>query len=236
SPRYPPARPPLLLPGRLPDRPVRRPQHPRAQPAPGHHPRPCHEFLLPQGGARRGVRLRRADPGSGTDRLAAAHGAGPAGARRGRDAACGAPARGGSVRVKLVILYDPGAEDWTPEDIRGVMTAVDEIGTIFGAMGAGHEIRKVSVRHDMRWFQVARRADLVFNLCEGVHGRSEWEEHVVGTLELAGIPLTGASLWTIAACRRKPIVNALLAQAALPIPLCTLAPRKIEADFPAPAS
>src|SRR2546427_2558777 len=42
------------------------------------------------------------------------------------------------------------------------------------------------VRHDMRWFQVARRADLVFNLCEGVHGRSEWEEHVVGALEFAG--------------------------------------------------
>src|SRR5205823_4413842 len=83
-------------------------------------------------GARRGVRLRRADPGSGTDRLAAAHRAGRAGARRGRGAACGAPARGGSVRVKLVILYDPGAEDWTPEDIRGVMKAVDEIGAIFG--------------------------------------------------------------------------------------------------------
>ena len=84
--------------------------------------------------------------------------------------------------MKLVILYDPGAEDWTPEDIRGVMKAVDEIGAIFGAMGAGHEVRKVPVRHDMRWFQVARRADLVFNLCEGVHGKSEWEEHVVGTL------------------------------------------------------
>src|SRR5205823_960768 len=83
-----------------------------------------------------------------------------------------------------------------PEDIRGVMKAVDEIGAIFGAMGAGHEVRKVPVRHDMRWFQVARRADLVFNLCEGVHGKSEWEEHVVGTLEFAGVPLTGASLWT----------------------------------------
>ena len=113
--------------------------------------------------------------------------------------------------MRVVILYDPGAEDWTPEDIRGVMKAVDEIGTIFGAMG--HEIRKVAVRHDMRWFAVARRADVVFNLCEGVHGRGEWEEHVVGTLEFAGIPVTGASLWTIAACRRKPIANALLAHA-----------------------
>src|SRR2546422_10370862 len=76
--------------------------------------------------------------------------------------------------MRIVILYDPGAADWTPEDIRGVMKAVDEIGTIFAALG--HEIRKVPVRHDLRWFAVARRADLVFNLCEGVHGKSEWEE------------------------------------------------------------
>src|SRR5205807_2489444 len=59
--------------------------------------------------------------------------------------------------------------------------------------------------------------------------------HVVGTLEFAGIPLTGASLWTIAACRRKPIVNALLAQAGLPIPRWTVAQGKIEDDFPLPA-
>jgi len=135
--------------------------------------------------------------------------------------------------VRIVILYDPGAEDWTPEDIRGVMKAVDEIGAIFGRLG--HDIRKVPVRHDMRWFQVARRADLVFNLCEGVHGRSEWEEHVVGSLEFAGVPVTGASLWTIAACRRKAVANALLAQAGLPIPRWTIAQGTIDDDFPLPA-
>ena len=135
--------------------------------------------------------------------------------------------------MRIVILYDPGAADWTPEDIRGVMKAVDEIGTIFAARG--HEIRKVPVRHDLRWFAVARRADLVFNLCEGVHGKSEWEEHVVGSLEFAGVPITGASLWTIAACRRKAVANALLAQAGLPIPRWTIAQGKIDDDFPLPA-
>src|SRR5207247_9369202 len=99
----------------------------------------------------------------------------------------------------------------------------------------GHDIRKVPVRHDMRWFQVARRADLVFNLCEGVHGKSEWEEHVVGSLEFAGVPVTGASLWTIAACRRKAVANALLAQAGLPLPRWTIAQGNIDDDFPLPA-
>src|SRR5881397_2351392 len=135
--------------------------------------------------------------------------------------------------MRIVILYDPGAADWTPEDIRGVMKAVDEIGTIFAARG--HEIRKVPVRHDLRWFAVARRADLVFNLCEGVHGRSEWEEHVVGALEFAGVAVTGASLWTIAASRRKPIANALLAHAGLPVPRWTVAQGKIDEAFPLPA-
>jgi D-alanine-D-alanine ligase len=136
--------------------------------------------------------------------------------------------------MRIAILYDPGADDWTPEDVRGVMKAVDEIAAIFGAMG-GHAIQKVAVRHDMRWFRVARQADLVFNLCEGVHGKSEWEEHVVGTLEFAGIPVTGASLWTLATCRRKPVANTLLAQAGLPIPRWTVAQGKIEDDFPLPA-
>ena len=91
--------------------------------------------------------------------------------------------------MKIVILYDPGAEDWTAEDIAGVMTAVDEVGRIFGALG--HEVKKYPVRHDLRWFAASRRADLVYNLCEGVHGVSAWEEHVVAALEFAGIPVTG---------------------------------------------
>ncbi|HEX4602193.1 MAG TPA: hypothetical protein VH116_12420 [Gemmatimonadales bacterium] len=135
--------------------------------------------------------------------------------------------------MRIAILYDPGGEDWTPEDVRGVLKAVDEIAAIFGAMG--HAIRKLPVRHDLRWLRAARGADLVFNLCEGVHGKSEWEEHVVGMLEFAGVPVTGASLWTLAACRRKPIANALLAQAGLPIPRWTIAQGKIEDDFPLPA-
>src|SRR5439155_1578104 len=187
--RLPRPRLPRLVPRGHPGGPVRGAQRPGAEPAAGHHPRSGHELLLPQGRPRGRLRLRRADPGSRAHRLAAADGPGPprrrACPRRGRGTACRAPTRpGADPRMRVVILYDPGAEDWTPEDIRGVMKAVDEIGAIFGRLG--HDIRKVPVRHDMRWFQVARRADLVFNLCEGVHGRSEWEEHVVGSLEYVG--------------------------------------------------
>lgn len=135
--------------------------------------------------------------------------------------------------MKLVILYDPGADDWTSEDIAGVMRAVDEIADIFGAMG--HQVTKTPVRHDLRWFQAARRADLVFNLCEGVHGVAVWEDHVVAMLEFAGIPFTGCGSWTVAACRRKPIANAILLHAGLPVPRWAVAHGKIDDDFPLPA-
>src|SRR5256886_16092979 len=39
----------------------------------------------------------------------------------------------------------------------------------------------------------------------------------------------------MAACRRKAIANALLAQAGLPVPRWTIAQGKIEDDFPLPA-
>jgi D-alanine-D-alanine ligase len=135
--------------------------------------------------------------------------------------------------VKLVILYDPGADDWTTEDVAGVMEATDDIARIFE--GLGHQAQRVPVRHDMRWFAVCRRADLVFNLCEGVLGVSQWEDHVAATLEFAGIPYTGCGPWTIAACRRKGVANTMLAQAGLPVPRWTLAQGRIADDFPLPA-
>ena len=135
--------------------------------------------------------------------------------------------------MRIVILYDPGAEDWTAADIRSVMHAVNQVAGTFRARG--HTIRRIAVRHDMRWFQAARKADLVFNLCEGVHGRSEWEEHIVAALEFVGVPVTGAGAWTLAACRRKAITNAILTQAGLPIPRWTVAQGRIDDDFPLPA-
>ena len=135
--------------------------------------------------------------------------------------------------MKVVILHDPGAPDWSSEDIAGVMRAVDEIGAIFAGMG--HQVQKVGVRHDLRWLQAARRSDLVFNLCEGVHGVAVWEDHVVAMLEFFGVPFTGCGSWTVAACRRKTVANAILLQAGLPIPAWTTTHDRIPDDFPLPA-
>ena len=135
--------------------------------------------------------------------------------------------------MRVVVLYDPGADDWTAHDIAGVMKAVDEIVAIF--TGLGHRVRKIPVRHDCRWFGACREADLVFNLCEGVHGVAVWEDHVAAMLEFAGIAFTGCGSWTMAACRRKAVANTLLAQEGLPVPRWTLARGTIVDDFPLPA-
>lgn len=135
--------------------------------------------------------------------------------------------------MKVVVLYDPGADDWTAEDVAGVMQAVNDIAGMF--IARNHRVRRVPVRHDMRWFNASRRADLVFNLCEGVRGVAQWEDHVVATLELAGIAFTGSGPWTTAACRRKAVANTMLERAGLAVPRWTIAQGKIDDDFPLPA-
>lgn len=135
--------------------------------------------------------------------------------------------------MKLVILYDRGGADWTSEDVRGVMTAVDDIGAAFADLG--HDVKKIPVRHDFKWLGACRHADLVFNLCEGVQGVALWEDHVAAVLEFAGLPFTGCGSWTIAACRRKPVANTLLAHAGLNVPAWIVAQGKVPDDFPLPA-
>jgi D-alanine-D-alanine ligase len=101
----------------------------------------------------------------------------------------------------------------------------------------GHEVELLPVRYgDFRWLSRVRRADLVFNLCEGVNGYARFEDFVVGTLELTGVPFTGCRTWPTAVCHRKHVANTLLASAGVPVPAFTLAQgNKAPADFPLPA-
>ena len=135
--------------------------------------------------------------------------------------------------MRLAILYDRGGADWSSEDVRGVMIAVDDIAEAFAALG--HDMRKIPVQHDLKWLQICRDVDLVFNLCEGVRGVAVWEDHVAAALEFLSIPFTGCGSWTIAVCRRKPLANTLLAQAGLNVPAWAVVHGKIADDFPLPA-
>ena len=101
----------------------------------------------------------------------------------------------------------------------------------------GHEVELLPVRlGDFRWLSRVRRADLVFNLCEGINGHARFEDFVVGTLELTGVPFTGCRHWATTIAHRKHVANTLLAAAGLPVPAFTLAQaNKSPAEFPLPA-
>lgn len=137
--------------------------------------------------------------------------------------------------MKAAILYDGGSPDWTPQDVAAVLGNVHEIRDILRARG--HEVELLPLRlHDFRWISRVRRSDFVFNLCEGINGHARFEDFVVGTLELTGIPFTGCRAWPISVCHRKHVANTLLQAAGLPVPRFLLAPgNKIPADFPLPA-
>lgn len=92
------------------------------------------------------------------------------------------------------------------------------------------------MQRDLRWLSAVRRADLVFNLCEGIGGISHYETLVAATLELTGVPFTGAGAWTITVCHNKPLVNALLASRGLPVPPWHVPQDgRIPQNFPLPA-
>lgn len=62
------------------------------------------------------------------------------------------------------------------------------------------------------------RPDVVFNVCEAPLGRPDREAHVAALLEWLGVRFTGSGSETLALCRRKDRVNAVLARAGVPVP------------------
>jgi D-alanine-D-alanine ligase len=137
--------------------------------------------------------------------------------------------------MKVAILFDAGSEEWSPQDVAAVVANVHEVRDVLRRRG--HDVELLPVRYgDFRWLSRARRADLVFNLCEGINGHARFEDLVVSALELTGVPFTGCRTWPTAICHRKHVANTLLSAAGLPVPAFTLAQdNKTPADFPLPA-
>ena len=137
--------------------------------------------------------------------------------------------------MKVAILYDAGSDEWSPQDVAAVVGNVHEVRDVLRRRG--HEVELLPVRlGDFRWLSRVRRVDLVFNLCEGINGHAKYEDLVVGTLELTGVPFTGCRTWPTTICHRKHIANTLLSAAGLPVPAFVLAQaNKTPAEFPLPA-
>jgi D-alanine-D-alanine ligase len=138
--------------------------------------------------------------------------------------------------MKVVILYDPGGPHWDQKDVAQVAESAEDIRDCLKAKG--FQVGLLPIRlGDFSWIPKARRADVVFNLCEGLDGHSKYEDYVVGTLELLGLPYTGCRQWPVTICHRKHVANTLMEQAGVPIPRFVLVQEngRIPMDFPLPA-
>ena len=104
-----------------------------------------------------------------------------------------------SRRLRIGLIYDAGAESWSPEDIQAVLCSVKAVQRVLEE--SGHEVSRIPVDGTLAWFDAIRQADLVFNLCEGIEGVSQLEYAVLSAIELTGLPYTGCSAWTATICR-----------------------------------
>ncbi len=137
--------------------------------------------------------------------------------------------------MKVAILFDAGGDHWDQKD---VISVIDNAREIQGCLKSrGYETTLVPIQlGEFGWLNRVRRADVVFNLCEGIDGNAKYEDYVVGALELANIPYTGCRPWAVAVCHRKHVANTLLSRNGVPIPPFALAQgNKIPGDLNLPA-
>lgn len=122
--------------------------------------------------------------------------------------------------MMVAILYDDveSRPHATPDE-EGVMEAVAAVDEALHALG--HQAVRVPAGDNLSvWSGRLRRVQpqTVFNLCEGLGGRSEGEVLAARVVEEMGIPLTGSPSSILALARRKNRVNELLQARGLPVP------------------
>jgi D-alanine-D-alanine ligase len=84
---------------------------------------------------------------------------------------------------------------------------------------AGHRVQRLGIGGSPEQLigrLLAAAPQVVFNLCEGLHGGGEGEAQVTGLVELLGIPLTGSPSAALALVRDKARTKWLLLGAGLP--------------------
>lgn len=123
--------------------------------------------------------------------------------------------------MKVAVIFDGVSAAESAAAASPDQQILETVEAVEAALAAeGHRAERIAVNPDGRWFERVRRGkyDLVFNLCESVAGVANMEPAVIAALEMLRVPYTGSSSWTAALCLRKPLVNAILDRAGLPVP------------------
>lgn len=127
------------------------------------------------------------------------------------------------MRIAITYNADAAAKPHLPlTDLDGAGEPLEGAARdVHDALVAAHTCAMIPVAADQVAALRAVRAfapDLVFNLCEGLLGRSAWDTHLVLALDLLGIPCCGADAVTIALAQDKALIKNLLRRIGVPTP------------------
>lgn len=106
------------------------------------------------------------------------------------------------------------AEFDTPETIRGIVRALENL---------GHQVFKIEADQKayLKFKKLKPKIDLVFNLAEGIKG-ADREAQIPALLEMLEIPYVGSKPLTQAVCLNKAKTKEILTSHAIPTPLFQL--------------
>jgi D-alanine-D-alanine ligase len=126
-------------------------------------------------------------------------------------------------RPRVVVIYNrdfEGAEadpeNQAREDVKNVAR---DVLRILG--GSGFELAEVGIHNDIHGAVdaiIALKPDVVFNLCESIHGDNRFESLMPLLMDLAGIAYTGSCPFGLSLALRKEKVKEILRASGVPVP------------------
>ena len=140
--------------------------------------------------------------------------------------------------MKIGLTYDlrddSAPPDDAPEDAFAEFDAAETIDALDAALASGgHQVERIGSARQLAGFLAAgQTVDLVYNIAEGIHGRSR-EALVPAILEAFDIPYTFSDPLTLALCLDKAMVKRVWCQAGLPTPAWWLIPDMAALDVAA---
>lgn len=126
------------------------------------------------------------------------------------------------MRVAVVHNDDSGLSSGTDQDaiaVQGVVLCARAVAESLRARGHDVDVHAVPLdTREVAGFVAALRADVVFNLVEALAGDARLEPAFAWACELRRIPYTGAPPRAMTLCLEKPVAQAVLRAAGVPVP------------------
>ncbi len=120
----------------------------------------------------------------------------------------------------LIVSNDVGKQTSEMDRVSesGVKNEVEAVRTACNVLG--FPVEELVIANPLSsWESIAdSKADVIFNLCEGVDGDSRYEMHFAALLEMIGIPFTGANALTLGIARNKPLAKELFRSRGIGVP------------------